>query len=136
MSALRLYDEVIKAHNSSPYHFEKISAPISFTSNNPACGDRFDFYVTQPEGKLKLHFHGFGCAVSKASSSVLAQSLEGKTAAEAKEICAQFLTMLNSEIDEEKLFSKEFKSFAIVKKIPARFDCAALPWIELKKYLN
>ena len=82
------------------------------------------------------HFHGFGCAVSKASTSVLIKSLEGKTIAEAKAICNQFLRLLKNELDpNEPLFYTDFQSFAIVQEVPTRFDCAALGWIEMEKFL-
>ena len=135
----KLYDEVIKRHNSQPYHFEKKSdSAISLQAYNPICGDRFDLFLDSDNGTIKqIHFHGFGCAVSKASTSVLAKTLEGKSISEAKEICSQFLRLLKNEMNrDEIMYSDEFKSFEVVQKIPARYDCAALAWVELAKYLS
>jgi nitrogen fixation protein NifU and related proteins len=134
----RLYDEVVKRHNSQPYHFEKRpEATASIRAYNPICGDRFDLFLETEDDKIKqIHFHGFGCAVSKASTSVLAMTVEGKSIEEARAICNQFLRLLRNEIQEaETLASEEFKSFAIVREVPSRFDCAALAWLELEKFL-
>lgn len=134
----RLYDEVIKRHNAEPYHFEKKSnATKSIQAYNPICGDRFDLFLETDNRKIKqMHFHGFGCAVSKASASLLVKSLEGKSIGEAKEICQQFLRVLKNEMKpNEPLASDEFKSFAVVQEIPARFDCAALAWMEMERFI-
>ena len=64
----KLYSEIIKEHNENPFHFEKISdAKNMIKAYNPICGDRFELYVDSQQNKIeKLHFHGFGCAISKA----------------------------------------------------------------------
>ena len=83
-----------------------------------------------------FHFHGYGCAVSKSSSSVLVNVLEGKSVEEAKLICSQFLRLLKNDLNPgEVLADEDFRSFAVVQEIPARFECAALPWLEMEKYL-
>ncbi len=134
----RLYDEVIKKHNSQPYHFEKkTDSGKAIQAYNPICGDRFDLFFDADDQKINaIYFHGFGCAVSKASASVLVKGLEGKSNTQAKQICNQFLRLLRNELrGDEELFSEEFKSFAVVQEIPARYDCAALVWIEVEKHL-
>ena len=134
----KLYDAVIKQHNAAPYHFEKMpDANTSLQAYNPICGDRFDLFLESDGHALKqIHFHGFGCAVSKASASILVQSLEGKSISEAKAICNQFLRLLKAELKpNETLASEEFNSFAVVKDIPARYDCAALAWLEMEKFV-
>jgi nitrogen fixation protein NifU and related proteins len=134
----KLYDDVIKRHNAEPYHFLMKPDPAnSIRAYNPICGDRFDLFLELDKGTIRqIHFHGFGCAVSKSSTSVLAKTLEGKSMAEAKEICRQFLRLLKEEISShEILASEEFKSFAVVREIPARYDCAALAWEETLKFL-
>lgn len=134
----KLYDAVIKRHNAAPYHFEKRpDASTSLQAYNPICGDRFDLFLERDNHVLKqIHFHGFGCAVSKASTSVLVQSLEGKSISEAKAICDQFLRLLKAEPNpKETLASEEFNSFAVVRNIPARYDCAALAWLEVEKFV-
>jgi len=135
----RLYDEVIKRHNSQPYHFEKIeNSQFSLRAYNPICGDRFDLFVELNDTTIyKIHFYGFGCAVSKASTSVMLKAIEGKSVDAARGICAQFLGMLKNELPEnEILASEEFKSFVVVREIQSRYDCAALAWTEMEKYLS
>ena len=139
MSAENLYDEVIRKHNTHPYHFEKKEGCAHLVqANNFICGDRFEICLVMNEATIvQAYFHGFGCAVSKASTSVLAKLLEGKSKTEALKISDQFLRVLKNEIDShEKLFSNEFKSFGVVHEVPARFDCAALAWTELEKFLK
>ena len=137
MSTLKLYDEVIKTHSKTPYHFQKPEMISTLTSNSPVCGDKFDFYLLIDNEVIKsIHFHGFGCAVSKATSSVMVQILEGKTKQQARSVCNQFVRLLKNGVTEnEVLFNEEFNSFKVVREIPERFDCAALPWIEMEKYL-
>ena len=134
----KLYDDVIKRHNADPYHFEKISDVKALHAYNPICGDRFDLFLEADSRIIKqIHFHGFGCAVSKASTSVLVKTLEGKSIDAARSICLQFLRLLKNEMNPaELLASEEFISFAIVNKIPARYDCAALAWLEMDKFLK
>ena len=139
MSTLnRLYDEVIRRHNRQPYHFEKkTGTKFTVQAYNPICGDRFEIFM-DIEGKIisGLYFYGYGCAVSKASASVLVRILEGKTLVEAKQISEQFLRLLKGELNiGEILSSDEFKSFAVVQEIPARYECAALAWAEMDKIL-
>lgn len=134
----KLYDDVIKRHNAAPYHFHKISNATSLQAYNPICGDRFDLFLEADSRIIKqIHFHGFGCAVSKASTSLLVKTLEGKSLVEANEICNQFLRLLKNELkDDEVLASEEFNSFAIVNEIPSRYDCAALAWMEMERFLT
>jgi nitrogen fixation NifU-like protein len=126
----------VKRHSSQPYHYEKRNEQ-GIQAYNSICGDRFDLYIDVKDRMVNtIYFHGYGCAVSKASTSVLGRVLEGRSIAEAKEICNQFLRLLKNEvIDGEKLYSEEFKSFAVVQEVPARYDCAALAWKEVEKFL-
>ena len=138
MSLEKLYDSVIRKHNSHPYHYEKKdSCKHPVQAHNFICGDRFDLCIQiENEVIVSVYFHGLGCAVSKASASVLAKNLEGRTKVEAKKVCEQFLGVLNNSIRPgEKLFSEEFKSFQVVHEIQARYDCAALAWVEVEKFL-
>ncbi len=136
----KLYPEIIKEHNNSPYHFERIdSADNVIKAYNPICGDRFDVYVNlEKENQIdQLHFYGLGCSVSKASTSVLTKTLEGKTLKEASLLCNNFLAFLNKESGcESLLLPEEFKAFSGVHDFPERLECAALAWREMKKFLD
>jgi nitrogen fixation NifU-like protein len=135
----KLYSEIIKAHNETPFHYgKKEHSGSRIKAYNPICGDRFEVYVDADQRTLKkLHFHGFGCAISKASTSILAKTLEGKPLAEALELCEHFLRFINRELKENELvLSDDFLAFTGVHDFPERYDCASLAWREMKKFLE
>ena len=129
-----LYSDYIIQQNKTPYHFEKREdAALTLRANNPVCGDRFDLFIGSEGDLSNLHFHGFGCALSKASTSVLLQMVEGKTHQEASSICYNFLNYLDNKQPTD---IKEFVAFAGVHHHPARMDCVKLAWEKLKEYLE
>lgn len=132
----KLYDPIIKAHQANPYHFEKITTSSdTIKANNPVCGDRYDFFVNVKDNKLStVHFHGYGCAVSMAAGSVLSKSLEGKSIHEAINLCNYYLELLNGKEVKAKV-PDEFMAFMAVRDFPARYECAAMAWMEMKKFL-
>ena len=135
----KLYPEIIKLHNESPFHFEKKGNDSDvIKAYNPICGDRFELYVSQGQHKIyQLHFHGFGCAISKAATSVLTKSLEGKTMEEALSLCDNFLSFINKELqDDQLILAADFLAFSGVHDFPERYDCATLSWREMKKFLE
>ncbi len=137
----KLYSESIKGHNENPFHFEKPVVPSTLLkAYNPICGDRFDIYVALPllAGKagITLYFTGFGCAISKASTSVMMKSLTGKSREEALEITDIFLRFLNKELRNNDLILPDFEAFAGVHEFPERLECAELGWKEIKKFLE
>lgn len=134
----KLYSEIIKAHNEAPFHFVKKSdANVVIKAYNPICGDRFELYVGCEQNKItQLHFHGFGCAIAKASTSILTKSIEGKEASEALIICNAFLRFINKEVGNELPLPDDFLAFSGVHDFPERYDCATLSWREMKKFLE
>ncbi len=135
----KLYPEIIKAHNETPFHFEKrLDANEVIKAYNPICGDRFEIFMTSDSIKINtVHFHGFGCAISKASTSILTKSIEGKTLTEALMICTTFLGFIDKETQDEKItLPDEFLAFSGVHDFPERYDCATLSWKEMKKKLE
>ncbi len=140
MSDLKtLYSDIIRHHNESPFHFEKIEhAPVVLRANNPVCGDRFDLFLTADQKRISaLHFHGFGCAISKASASVLVKSLEGRSLHEANNICNEFIHFIdNKPLHAPQELTDDFKAFSGVHNFPERRDCAILPWSAMKTYLE
>ena len=134
----QLYHEVIHEQSNSPYHFRKIeNSPFQVLSNSPVCGDKFQIYFDLDGNTIKLvHFYGIGCAVSKASTSVLAKSLEGKSISEAKRLSEDFLTLLDDDKNIRSNAPVEFSAFSAVSQFPERYECAALPWLETKKFLT
>lgn len=135
----KLYTQVIKAHNDAPFHFAKVeNASMSVKAYNPICGDRFEIFVDTNSKKIsEIHFYGFGCAISKASTSVLTQSLNGKTFSDAILICDKFLRFLNKELGADELvLQDEFLAFSGVHDFPERYDCATLSWKEVKSFIE
>jgi len=133
----KLYKTVILKHNNQPFHYEKQEgATHHLAAYNPLCGDRFNLYVEVKEGVIEsVYFHGYGCAISKASTSVLAKNLEGKTVTEALAICETFEGVVSPDSDAE-IENEELEAFAAAKDFPGRLQCATLSWEAMKAFLS
>ena len=135
-----LYQEVILDHNKNPRNFREIeNADKMADGNNPLCGDALRVYVQMEDDKVKdVAFKGSGCAISKASASMMTQAVKGKTREEAEVLFDEFHKMvtgeLNAEADENHL--GKLKIFAGVLEFPARVKCASLSWHTLHAALN
>jgi cysteine desulfurase/selenocysteine lyase len=134
----QLYHDVIKRHDKSPYHFKKITEGVSLISaNNPVCGDKFELYFKFDSNRIvDIHFHGFGCAVSKASTSVLVKNLENQSISNARKLISLFLMLIDKNQHVKDNIPDEFSAFQAVRQFPERYDCAALSWLEAQKFLN
>lgn len=132
-----LYHPTIMEHNRNPYHYEKREgSQIILKAYNPLCGDQFTLFVDLTEDHIKqIYFHGYGCAVSKASTSLLAKDLEGKSLLEAKARVSMFIDMLRGPETELPLALRktDLAVFAVARQFPARLSCASLSWEELNK---
>jgi nitrogen fixation protein NifU and related proteins len=130
-----LYDEVIRKYNREPFHFMKPeSADLKLIANNPLCGDHFDLYINEDHKKLnEIHFYGYGCALSKASTSIMLQLLEKKTQLEALRICREFIGYLDGSHGPSM---EIFKSFEAVHQFAGRIDCVKLSWSKMMEYLE
>jgi nitrogen fixation protein NifU and related proteins len=128
-----LYQEVILDHNKSPRNFREIAeANRRSEGYNPLCGDHVTVYVNLADGVIQdISFKGSGCAISKASASMMTTELKGKTEAEAERVFANVHKMLTGEMDVEEsdfeLLGK-LKILSGVCKFPARVKCASLAW--------
>jgi nitrogen fixation protein NifU and related proteins len=141
MSDLKaLYQEVILDHNKNPRNFKKMEdASCSVDGYNPLCGDHYTVYLKMDGDVIKeITFQGSGCAISKASASVMSTTLKGRTRAEAEEWFEKFHHLVKgenkTEIDLES-FGK-LAAFAGVCEFPARVKCAILPWHTMKNALE
>jgi nitrogen fixation protein NifU and related proteins len=127
-----LYQQVILDHNKKPRNFRELEgANRKAEGFNPLCGDQLTVYVLMDEGVVKdLSFVGTGCAISKASASMMTQAVRGKTREEALAIFEEFHRMVTGELDEEAEENRlgRLKIFAGVRDYPARVKCASLPW--------
>lgn len=135
-----LYQEVILDHNKNPRNFREIeNADKTADGNNPLCGDALRVYVALEDDKVKdVAFKGSGCAISKASASMMTQVVKGKSKEEAEVLFDEFHRMvtgdLNIEQDENHL--GKLKIFAGVLEFPARVKCASLSWHTLHAALH
>ena len=127
-----LYQEVILDHNKNPRNFREIeNADKSADGNNPLCGDALRVYLTMEDDRVKdVAFKGSGCAISKASASMMTQAVKGKTKAEADVMFAEFRQMVMGEMDTEQEENSlgKLRIFAGVREFPARVKCASLSW--------
>lgn len=130
MSDLRdLYQQVIMDHNKNPRNFRAIDDANHFAhGNNPLCGDKLVVYLKLEDNKIvDVSFTGSGCAISKASASLMTEALKGKTVAEADAIYDQVHKVMTGEPSERDLLGK-LEVLSGVKEFPARVKCATLSW--------
>ncbi len=135
-----LYQEVILEHNKNPRNFREIEeADQTADGKNPLCGDALRVYVAMDGDTIAdVAFKGSGCAISKASASMMTQAVKGKTREEVEAIFGEFHSMvtggLDIETDENNL--GKLKIFAGVLEFPARVKCASLSWHTLNAALH
>ena len=99
-----LYQEVILDHNKNPRNYRKIeSATRTADGHNPLCGDALKVYLEMEDDRVKdVSFLGSGCAISKASASLMTQTVKCKTREEAERLFDEFHRMVLGELDEER----------------------------------
>ena len=135
-----LYQQVILDHNKKPRNFHKLeNANHSAEGFNPLCGDQLKVYLHVEDDQVKeVSFEGSGCAISKASASMMTQAVKGKTKAEAETLFNEFHRMATGELDEESEANHlgKLKIFAGVREFPARVKCATLSWHTMHAALN
>lgn len=129
-----LYQQKIIPHSKKPYHFEKrAEATKIIKAYNPLCGDKFELYLELENDLIKsVYFHGFGCAISKASTSILAKKAEGMKWDDFKIFSEKFLTIIAD--DKEATFNdEELNILNEIKHFNGRMDCVKLSWEALIK---
>ena len=132
-SRTELYQQVILEHNKNPRNFKKLEkATHSAEGYNPLCGDHLTVYLRVNSKNIieEISFEGDGCAISKASSSMMTTSLKGKSLKEAQDLFGQFHKLvtgaLNPDKDDHTL--GKLAIFAGIWHFPARVKCASLAW--------
>src|SRR5690625_5655395 len=129
MDLTDLYQAVILDHNRRPRNFGQMENPDRTASgDNPSCGDQFSVSLKLKGDLIEdISFHGQGCAISKASGSVMTSMFKGKTEAEARKLFEEFRDLLmTGEFDPAEL--SDMSAFAGVHQFPARIKCATLTW--------
>lgn len=134
-----LYQEVILEHAKAPRNYRELGAPAARAEGyNPLCGDRCTVFINQKEGVIQdIAFQGNGCAISKASASMMTQALKGKSLQQAEEMFKSFHGMVTGHNHEgEPADMGKLKVFAGVSEFPARVKCATLAWHTLEAALH
>ncbi len=135
-----LYQQVILDHNKKPRNFHKLeTANRRAEGYNPLCGDQLNVYLDVEGDQVKdVAFEGSGCAISKASASMMTQAVKGKTKAEAEQLFNEFHRMVTGELDAEADPNNlgRLKIFAGVREFPVRVKCATLSWHTLHAAMN
>lgn len=140
MSDLReLYQQIILDHNRAPRNFKEIDGANRVADgDNPLCGDKFKLYLRLDNEVIEdIGFQGSGCAISKASASLMTSAVKGRTVREAEEIFGEFHRMITgSEIGVDRKALGKLAVFSGVREFPARVKCASLSWHTLKAALD
>ncbi|UCC84327.1 MAG: SUF system NifU family Fe-S cluster assembly protein [Gemmatimonadota bacterium] len=141
MSDLReLYQQVIIDHSRNPRNYKELEHPShSAEGYNPLCGDQITVYLlVEGDRVTEVSFKGSGCAISKASASLMTAAVKGKSVSEAEELFERFRAMVTSEhdaeVDEEAL--GKLTVLSGVREFPVRVKCATLAWHTLHSALE
>jgi nitrogen fixation NifU-like protein len=135
-----LYQEVILDHNKSPRNFRAMAeANRKADGYNPLCGDQVTIFVNVVDGVINdISFQGSGCAISKASASMMTSELKGKSETNADALFEGVHKMLTGEGDVDAIAGKvgKLQILSGVCKFPARVKCASLAWHTLQAALK
>ena len=135
-----VYNELIMEHSMNSYNKKHIEKPdYCEIGHNPNCGDEITLELKMNGNIIEdMAFSGHGCAISQASTSIMIDTLKGKTDEEAKDIIKTFIEMIKREItDEEELKKLEDAiAFKNVSNMPARVKCALLAWHTIEDIFN
>jgi nitrogen fixation NifU-like protein len=136
-----LYQQTILEHNRNPRNFRKIEKPTHFAEGyNPLCGDHLNVYANVDDKGIiqEVTFDGSGCAISKASASMMTSSLKGKSVDEARVLFDQFHKLVIGELKPDRDPNKleKLTVFSGIWQYPARVKCAVLSWHTIKGALE
>lgn len=136
----QIYNELIMEHSMNSYNKKKLPSPnASGIGHNPNCGDEITLELTLNDNIIEdMAFTGHGCAISQASTSIMIDTLKGKSISQAKDIIKTFIEMIKRETTNEEELEKleDAIAFKNVSNMPARVKCALLAWHTLEDMLN
>ena len=133
-----LYQEVILDHNKRPRNFRALEDATHVAEGyNPLCGDRLSLYL-KLDGDIitDVGFQGSGCAISKASASLMTDTLKGRDVKDVRELFEKFHRMVTTPSDVEVEDLGKLSALAGVREFPVRVKCASLAWHTLKAALS
>lgn len=133
-----LYQEIILEHSKNPRNFRVMeTANRTAEGYNPLCGDHYTVFLDVTNDSIRdLSFQGAGCAISKASASMMTQALKNKTPAEAEEFFSRFHRIVTGDANGDAESLGKLAAFAGVSEFPSRVKCATLAWHTLYAALN
>lgn len=135
-----IYNELIMEHSMNSYNKKKLdNADFCELGHNPNCGDEITVELKLDGDVIAdMAFSGHGCAISQASTSIMIDTLKGKTLAEAKEIIKTFIDMIKRETQSEEELEKleDAIAFRNISNMPARVKCALLAWHTVEDMIN
>jgi nitrogen fixation NifU-like protein len=125
-----LYQEVILEHSKSPRNFSALAtANRRAEGYNPLCGDHFTVYLDVADDHIRdVSFQGSGCAISKASASMMTQALKGKKTEEAEQMFEEFHSIVTGKRAANPGILGKLAVFSGVSEFPLRVKCATLAW--------
>lgn len=139
MSTEALYQELILEHNRKPRNFREMpDASRTVEGRNPLCGDALTLWVKlENDAIVDVSFKGQGCAISKASASLMTAAVKGKTRAEAEDLFQRFHQLVMGTLPESEQQSLgSLRALGGVSRFPLRVKCASLAWHALHSALE
>lgn len=134
-----LYQDLILDHNRSPQNYRPmVDANRRADGSNPLCGDRLTIWLKVEDDTIKdVTFQGAGCAISKASASLMTAAVKGRTKSEAEALFERFRRLVTGDLpDSEAGTLGKLAVFSGLSEFPVRVKCASLSWHALKAALN
>lgn len=137
MDNTALYQEIILEHNRSPRNYGEMDGARTVKGHNPLCGDRVQLWVRFDGDRVEaITFTGEGCAISKASASMMTQAVKGKTRGEAKVLFEKFHALITGATSTPDPGLGRLQAFAGVARLPSRVKCASMAWHALHEALQ
>ena len=135
-----IYNDLIMEHSMNSYNKKKLKcSDFCKIGHNPNCGDEITLELKLNGDIIEdMAFSGHGCAISQSSTSIMIDTLKGKTIKEAKEIIKTFIDMIKRETNDEEELEKleDAIAFQNVSHMPARVKCALLAWHTIEDMLS
>ena len=135
-----VYNDLIMEHSMNSYNKKKLKcSDFCERGHNPNCGDEITLEIKMNGNIIEdMAFSGHGCAISQSSTSIMIDTLKGKTVEESKEIIKTFIGMIKRETKTEEELQKleDAIAFRNIANMPARVKCALLAWHTVEDILN
>lgn len=140
MELKQLYTDLILEYNKDKTNKRKISSPtVHEHGHNPSCGDDIDIEAKIENGIITdLAYTGTGCAISQASTAMMAELLQGRTVEEGLRLCRLFLDMIRGKVTDDSQLEELEAAITLkdISQMPVRVKCATLGWHTLEMALE